>query len=88
MSPDAVMHHTLFLSCSLAARLTGVHLVADPTVRSRSVDVRLIRSPATLPHAVVTQVTMVTCVYIYTSKAYICVTEASVPETRRPEYVS
>jgi len=32
-----------------------------------------------LRHAVVTQVTQVTCVYIYTSKTYICVTEASVP---------
>jgi len=79
---------SLVLFPSHAARLTGVHLVADPMLRSRSVDVRLIRSPATLPHAVVTQVTQVICVGICILTAYICVTEASVSETRRSESVS
>jgi len=53
-----------FSFLSHAARITQVHLVTDPTLRIQSVDVRLIRSPATPPHAVMAQVTMVTCVYI------------------------
>lgn len=79
---------SLYFSCSLSARLTGVHLSCDPTVRIRSIDVRLIRSPATLPRAMHTQLTQVICVDICTLTAYICVTEASAPETRRSESVS
>jgi hypothetical protein len=55
---------SLFLYLSVlshAARITQVHPSFDPMLRIRSVDVRLIRSPATLPHAMHTQLTQVIC---------------------------
>jgi len=50
-----------FSVLSHAARITQVHPSFDPTLRSRSIDVRLDNSPATLPHAMHTQLTQVIC---------------------------
>jgi hypothetical protein len=79
---------SLYLSfLSHAARITQVHPSFDPMLRIRSVDVRLIRSPATTPHTLMTQITCIIWVYVHISEAYICVAEASAPETRRSESV-
>jgi hypothetical protein len=75
-------------SSSHPARITQVHPSCDPTVRSRSVDVRPGNSPATTPHIVMAQVTVIIWVYAYTDNSYICATEPSAPETRRSGSVS